>query len=88
MNPETQNVPASTDRSSETRARILDAALREFSALGMAGARMDQIAAAAGVKRHVHLDIAPRMDVPKGSELSGPATGEPVPLLVEAIRAF
>src|SRR5579863_3309665 len=59
MNPETQNVPASTDRSSETRTRILNAALREFSALGMAGARMDQIAAAAGVNKallYYHFD--------------------------------
>ena len=45
-NPETQ-----PDRSSETRARILDAALREFSANGLAGARTEQIAAAAGVNK-------------------------------------
>jgi TetR/AcrR family transcriptional regulator len=51
MNSETQNTSAPTDRSSDTRARILEAALREFSALGMAGARMDQIAAAAGVNK-------------------------------------
>ena len=47
------------DRSAETRARILDAALQEFSALGMAGARMDQIAAAAGVNKallYYHFD--------------------------------
>ena len=47
------------DRSSETRARILDAALGEFSSLGMAGARMDQIAAAAGVNKallYYHFD--------------------------------
>jgi TetR/AcrR family transcriptional regulator len=59
MNSETQNVSTSSDRSSETRARILDAALREFSALGMAGARMDQIAAAAGVNKallYYHFD--------------------------------
>ncbi len=59
MNSETQNSSASTDRSSETRARILDAALREFSTLGMAGARMDQIAAAAGVNKallYYHFD--------------------------------
>jgi TetR/AcrR family transcriptional regulator len=39
--------------------RILDAALREFSSLGMAGARMDQIAAAAGVNKallYYHFD--------------------------------
>jgi TetR/AcrR family transcriptional regulator len=51
MNSETQNTSTPTDRSSDTRARILEAALREFSALGMAGARMDQIAAAAGVNK-------------------------------------
>ena len=39
------------DRSAETRARILDAALHEFSAKGLAGARTEQIAAAAGVNK-------------------------------------
>jgi TetR/AcrR family transcriptional regulator len=39
------------DRSAETRARILDSALREFSANGLAGARTEQIAAAAGVNK-------------------------------------
>src|ERR1700722_14097361 len=59
MNSETQNTSTPTDRSSDTRARILEAALREFSALGMAGARMDQIAAAAGVNKallYYHFD--------------------------------
>ncbi len=42
---------APSDRSAETRARILDAALHEFSANGLAGARMDRIAAAAGVNK-------------------------------------
>ena len=51
MTSETQFESVTTDRSVETRARILDAALREFSALGMAGARMDQIATAAGVNK-------------------------------------
>jgi TetR/AcrR family transcriptional regulator len=48
-----------TDRSAETRSRILDSALREFSTLGFAGARMDQIAAAAGVNKallYYHFD--------------------------------
>ncbi len=45
----TTNAPS--DRSAETRTRILDAALGEFSANGLAGARMDQIAAAAGVNK-------------------------------------
>ena len=39
------------DRSAETRARILDAALSEFSSKGLAGARTEQIAAAAGVNK-------------------------------------
>ncbi len=59
MNSETPNTSPSSDRSAETRARILDAALREFSSLGMAGARMDQIAAAAGVNKallYYHFD--------------------------------
>jgi TetR/AcrR family transcriptional regulator len=40
-----------TDRSVETRARILDAALREFSTNGLAGARTVAIAASAGVNK-------------------------------------
>jgi TetR/AcrR family transcriptional regulator len=39
------------DRAAETRRRILEAALREFSAKGLAGARTEQIAAAAGVNK-------------------------------------
>ncbi len=39
------------DRAAETRARILDAALHEFSAHGLAGARTEQIAVAAGVNK-------------------------------------
>lgn len=39
------------ERSDVTRTRILDAALSEFSAHGLAGARTDQIAAAAGVNK-------------------------------------
>jgi TetR/AcrR family transcriptional regulator len=46
--PTTEPLP---DRSAETRARILDAALHEFSAKGLAGARTEQIAAAAGVNK-------------------------------------
>jgi len=41
----------SVDRSAETRTRILDAALRVFSSDGLAGARTEQIAAAAGVNK-------------------------------------
>jgi len=42
---------AASDRSAETRARILDAALGEFSAYGLAGARTDRIATSAGVNK-------------------------------------
>ena len=59
MDPETQATSVVGDRSAETRGRILDAALREFSSLGLAGARMDQIAAAAGVNKallYYHFD--------------------------------
>jgi TetR/AcrR family transcriptional regulator len=39
------------DRADQTRARILDAATREFSANGLAGARTERIALAAGVNK-------------------------------------
>jgi TetR/AcrR family transcriptional regulator len=42
---------AQADRSAETRSRILDAALSEFAAHGLAGARTEQIATAAGVNK-------------------------------------
>ena len=42
---------APSDRSIETRTRILDAALSEFSAYGLAGARMDRIAGTAAVNK-------------------------------------
>jgi TetR/AcrR family transcriptional regulator len=45
------NPEPSPERSAETRTRILDAALREFSAHGLAGARTEQIATAAGVNK-------------------------------------
>ena len=44
------NSPPS-ERSAETRQRILDAAAREFAANGLAGARTEAIAAAAGVNK-------------------------------------
>jgi len=50
MPTDTKNEPQA-DRSAETRARILDAALSEFAAHGLAGARTEQIAAAAGVNK-------------------------------------
>jgi TetR/AcrR family transcriptional regulator len=40
-----------SERSAETRQRILDAALREFAANGLAGARTEAIASAAGVNK-------------------------------------
>ena len=49
MNAKATSPPS--DRSAETRGRILDAALREFSAHGLAGARTETIAAAAGVNK-------------------------------------
>jgi len=42
---------AQSKRSAETRARILDAALAAFAANGLAGARTEDIAAAAGVNK-------------------------------------
>jgi len=42
---------AQAERSAETRNRILDAALSEFAANGLAGARTEAIAAAAGVNK-------------------------------------
>ncbi len=39
------------DRAAETKTRILEAAIREFSENGLAGARTEQIAAAAGVNK-------------------------------------
>ena len=46
-----QPTEAQVERSAETRGRILDAALSEFAANGLAGARTEQIAAAAGVNK-------------------------------------
>ena len=42
---------AGSDRSADTRAKILEAALQEFSLNGLAGARTDRIAALAGVNK-------------------------------------
>ena len=47
----TQTSQPVSDRAAETRARILDAALQEFSAHGLAGARTEQIASIAGVNK-------------------------------------
>ncbi|HZB88792.1 MAG TPA: TetR family transcriptional regulator, partial [Terracidiphilus sp.] len=48
MSPVAQTV---SDRAADTRSRILDAALSEFSANGLSGARTDRIAQAAGVNK-------------------------------------
>lgn len=59
METESQVTSSQSERSADTRAKILEAALREFSSLGLAGARMDQIAAAAGVNKallYYHFD--------------------------------
>jgi TetR/AcrR family transcriptional regulator len=50
MAPQT-NHEVQVDRAAETRQRILDAALSEFAANGLAGARTEQIAATAGVNK-------------------------------------
>lgn len=47
----THQSEAQADRSGETRGRILEAALTEFAANGLAGARTETIAAAAGVNK-------------------------------------
>jgi TetR/AcrR family transcriptional regulator len=50
MTAQTNN-DVQADRAAETRKRILDAALSEFAVHGLAGARTEQIAAAAGVNK-------------------------------------
>jgi TetR/AcrR family transcriptional regulator len=47
----TESNSGTSERSVETRTRILDAALREFAAHGLAGARTERIAEAAGVNK-------------------------------------
>ncbi|MGA7109209.1 MAG: TetR/AcrR family transcriptional regulator [Terracidiphilus sp.] len=49
MTPEA--IVGTTDRAAETRSRILGSALHEFAALGLAGARTERIANAAGVNK-------------------------------------
>jgi TetR/AcrR family transcriptional regulator len=59
MHLESQAGSPASDRSAETRAKILDAAVQEFSANGLAGARTDKIAAVAGVNKallYYHFD--------------------------------
>ena len=50
MSPTTP-IRTQTERADQTKARILDAAVREFSENGLAGARTEQIAEAAGVNK-------------------------------------
>lgn len=50
MNPRTTS-RTQTERADQTRARILDAAINEFSENGLAGARTEHIAEAAGVNK-------------------------------------
>jgi TetR/AcrR family transcriptional regulator len=47
----TTSTPHLSERGSDTRTRILDAALTEFATHGLAGARTDRIANAAGVNK-------------------------------------
>jgi TetR/AcrR family transcriptional regulator len=49
--PDVASSRTQADRADQTRARILDAATREFSANGLAGARTERIAEAAGVNK-------------------------------------
>lgn len=49
--PEPSPSRSQVDRADQTRARILDAATREFSSHGLAGARTEGIAEAAGVNK-------------------------------------
>ena len=44
-------IRSQAERADQTRARILDAALRQFSQNGLAGARTEQIAEDAGVNK-------------------------------------
>ena len=90
MSSETENAPAPTDRSSETRARILDAALREFSALGMAGARMDQIAATAGVNKallYYHFDSKEKLYIAALEMISARIRDQSMAVLLKEVSA-
>jgi TetR/AcrR family transcriptional regulator len=49
--PATTPIRTQTERADQTRARILDAAVRAFSENGLSGARTEQIAEAAGVNK-------------------------------------
>jgi TetR/AcrR family transcriptional regulator len=49
--PSSTPIRSNSDRADQTRARILEAATNEFSANGLAGARTERIAEAAGVNK-------------------------------------
>jgi TetR/AcrR family transcriptional regulator len=49
--PDSNTPRTQSERADQTRTRILDAAVREFSENGLAGARTEQIAEAAGVNK-------------------------------------
>jgi len=49
--PEATSIRTQTERADQSRARILEAATREFSLNGLAGARTERIAEAAGVNK-------------------------------------
>ena len=90
MDIETQNLAVGTDRSSDTRARILDAALGEFSSLGMAGARMDQIAAAAGVNKallYYHFDSKENLYVAAVEMISAKIRDQSMAVLMKDVSA-
>ena len=70
-------IPQRSKRAETTRRKILDAAVVEFTANGLAGARVDEIAARAGVGRLLLTHIPPwtsRADVidEATSEFDGP----------------
>jgi AcrR family transcriptional regulator len=48
---EATSIRTQTERADQSRARILEAATREFSLNGLAGARTERIAEAAGVNK-------------------------------------
>jgi TetR/AcrR family transcriptional regulator len=65
---------SNTDRADQTRARILDAATREFSANGLAGARTERIAEAAGVNKALLYYYFRSKDALYGAALEAVAT--------------
>ena len=61
-----QPISGANERSADTRARILEAALSEFALHGLAGARTERIATAAGVNKallYYHFDSKEKLYV-------------------------